>query len=291
MFDGKAFGAEIVSAVKAHIADSLKPVMDRIDAIERRLDEAPAPKEVDLDGLLAQAKAAGQEAVAAVESSLESFKPDPSEVKALLEDFVAQHVAAIPAPQDGKSVTLDDVAPLIEKAVSEAVSAIPAPKDGRDGIDGKDGRDGLDVKEMFRADGGRLIATMTDGTTRDLGVFVGKDGAPGRDGFNLEDFDATLMDDGRTVLLSFKRGDQVFKCELGIPTMIYRGVFNEGKKYERGDTVTFGGSLWHCDEETDAKPGEGQKAWTLAAKRGRDGKPGKDFTPPAPKQPIKLGGE
>ncbi|HDK7109809.1 TPA: phage portal protein, partial [Klebsiella pneumoniae] len=32
-------------------------------------------------------------------------------------------------------------------------------------------------------------------------------------------------------------------------------------------------SLWHCDEQTQDKPGEtGSKGWTLAAKRGRDGR-------------------
>lgn len=292
MFDGKAFGAEIVSAVKAHIADSLKPVMDRIDAIERRLDEAPAPKDVDFEEIKAMVQTSAAEAVAAVKAQVDAWQaPEVPDVAPMIEQAVKDAVAAIPAPQDGKSVTLDDVAPLIAEAVSEAVRAIPVPKDGDPGEPGAPGRDGLDVKDMFRAEGGKLIAVMSDGTTRDLGVFVGKDGDPGRDGFNLEDFDATLKDDGRTVLLSFRHGEHVVERELGIPTMIYRGVFNEGKKYERGDTVTFGGSLWHCDEETEAKPGEGQKTWTLAAKRGRDGKPGKDLMPPAPKQPIKLGGE
>ncbi|MNL68407.1 hypothetical protein D3C87_1931240 [compost metagenome] len=40
--------------------------------------------------------------------------------------------------------------------------------------------------------------------------------------------------------------------------------------------VTFGGSLWHFNGAEDggeaSKPGDGSKAWTLAAKRGRDGK-------------------
>jgi hypothetical protein len=40
----------------------------------------------------------------------------------------------------------------------------------------------------------------------------------------------------------------------------------------RGDVVTFGGSMWHCNAATEEKPGDGSAAWTLAAKRGRDGK-------------------
>lgn len=58
-----------------------------------------------------------------------------------------------------------------------------------------------------------------------------------------------------------------------VPVMIYQGVFKSGQEYLPGDTVTWGGSLWHCDEQTQDKPGEaGSKGWTLAAKRGRDGR-------------------
>ena len=124
---------------------------------------------------------------------------------------------------------------------------------------------------------GNLVLTMTDGSTKDLGPVVGKDGEPGkagRDGFNLEDFDASVMDDGRTVLLSFTGQAMDYKVELGFPVMLYRGVYKDSQSYERGDTVTWGGSLWHCDQDTAEKPGDGSKAWTLCAKKGRDGKNG-----------------
>ncbi len=206
--------------------------------------------------------------------------------------------------KDGNSVDEDAIRQMIDEAVSEAVSnavaAIPVPKDGKDGEpgprgekgdtgergpEGPQGPPGPYVAEFFRDANGHLIATMSNGQTRDLGDITGakgadgkdgepgKDGKDGRDGFSLDDFDATLMDDGRTVLLSFGSGDTAFKVELGIPTMIYRGVFREGQTYEKGDTVTWGGSLWHCDaNKTNAKPDASEKHWTLAAKRGRDGR-------------------
>lgn len=121
--------------------------------------------------------------------------------------------------------------------------------------------------------GGNLVLTMSDGSTKDLGLVVGKDGEPGRNGFDLKDFDATVMDDGRTVLLSFTGQDFDYKVELGFPVMLYRGVWKDGE-YEHGDTVTRGGSLWHCDaQKTASKPGEGDD-WTLCAKKGRDGRDG-----------------
>ncbi|MDQ0558315.1 hypothetical protein QO004_000088 [Rhizobium mesoamericanum] len=140
--------------------------------------------------------------------------------------------------------------------------------------------------------GGSLVLTLSDGSSKDLGPIVGKDGEPGqpgRDGFNLEDFDATVMEDGRTVLLSFTGKSMDYKVELGFPVMLYRGVFKEGQPYERGDTVTWAGSLWHCDaQKTVEKPGDGSKDWTLCAKKGRDGKDGeakaaKQF------QPLSIG--
>lgn len=55
-------------------------------------------------------------------------------------------------------------------------------------------------------------------------------------------------------------------------SMIYRGVHADGEQYDVGNTCTFGGSLWHCNEATKSRPGDGSAAWTLAVKRGRDGK-------------------
>jgi hypothetical protein len=37
--------------------------------------------------------------------------------------------------------------------------------------------------------------------------------------------------------------------------------------------VTWGGALWHCDAPTKDKPGT--ENWTLAVKKGRDGKDAK----------------
>lgn len=49
----------------------------------------------------------------------------------------------------------------------------------------------------------------------------------------------------------------------------YMGPHVEGTDYRKGDFVTLGGSLWHCNYQTRARPGEGFD-WTLCVKRGRD---------------------
>jgi len=122
---------------------------------------------------------------------------------------------------------------------------------GKDGLNGKDGRDGID----------------------------GKDGAPGldgKDGLGFDDLTVDAEDDGRVIVMRFVCGDRREEFRLTTATAIYRGVFQEGKAYERGDLVTWGGSVWHCNAETPEKPGDGSKSWTLAVKKGRDGRDGKD---------------
>ena len=57
-----------------------------------------------------------------------------------------------------------------------------------------------------------------------------------------------------------------------IPVQTYKGVFAHGE-HEQGDTVTWAGSLWHCNKTgTESKPGDGSADWTLAVKKGRDGR-------------------
>ncbi|MEI4482226.1 MULTISPECIES: hypothetical protein [unclassified Phyllobacterium] len=208
--------------------------------------------------------------IPAPKDGIDGKDTDPEFVRTLVEEAVK----AIPAPKDGKSVTVDDVAPLIAAEVEKRVSELPTAKDGKDGADGKDGI-GLAGALIDRS--GELVVTLTNGEAKNLGPIVGKDGdpgKPGKDGFSLKHFDAELMADGRTILLKFEDGsDQSYSVEIGVPTMIYRGVFKEGETYEKGDTVTWGGSIWHCDQETTEKP-DASKAWRLAVKRGRDGKDG-----------------
>lgn len=155
---------------------------------------------------------------------------------------------------DGVSPTPEQVASALEPQLAKwaldferraqdvlqrAIDRMPAPKDGRDG------RDGIN----------------------------GKDGADGRDGLGFDDMRVELSGE-RGFALVFERGADARRFEFALPAMIYRGVYREGQKYQRGDVATFGGSLWHCNEDTDTKPQETEKAWTLCAKRGRDGRDG-----------------
>jgi hypothetical protein len=56
-------------------------------------------------------------------------------------------------------------------------------------------------------------------------------------------------------------------------SMRYVGVWLPGRWYSMGETVTFGGGLWHCHTPTSLRPGEGpDTGWTLAVKKGARGR-------------------
>ena len=59
--------------------------------------------------------------------------------------------------------------------------------------------------------------------------------------------------------------------EFGMKEFRYVGVWATGK-YHRGNFVTHGGSLWHCNLDTDRMPGRDAQAWTLCVKHGKDGR-------------------
>ncbi len=275
-FDGKAFGAEIVSVVKGYLEKELAPLSARIDDLQKRIDAMPAP--VDLSSELAALKSA----VEAIDIPEIPHLPELPDISSIVDEAVSAAVAALPAPESGKSVTVDDVAPLIAAEVEKRVSELPKPKDGKDGIDGKDG---LDVSDLFRAEGGKLIAVMSDGRTKDLGVFVGKDGEPGKDGQDGVGFDdlSASYDGEKTITIRFSKGDRVKEFDFAMPVVIDRGVFKDGSEYKAGDGVTWGGSFWIAQKDTGAKPDTGSD-WRLSVKRGRDGKDGivKDAQPNAP---------
>src|SRR5690606_35435056 len=94
-----------------------------------------------------------------------------------------------------------------------------------------------------------------------------------RDAFELEDIRAELADDGRTMTLAWVRGEERVQRQLVLPHVVYRGVHQQGKQYQRGDSVTFQGSRWIALRDTGSKP-ETDDSCKLAVQRGRDGKDG-----------------
>lgn len=142
----------------------------------------------------------------------------------------------------------------------EALKAHPAPEKGEAGPIGPIGPQG--------EQGPPGISIVGERGEKGLD---GRDGRDGKDGIaSLDDLRAEV-NKAVEVAVSFAVEKAVAEAFSLLPTLQYKGVFQDGTEYRAGDCVTFGGSLFHCNESTGAKPEDG-KSWTLAVKRGRDGK-------------------
>ena len=234
-----------------------------------------------------------QELVTAAVSEIPVPRDGKDYDPAVLKQAVDDAVAALPPAQDGKSVTPEDVRPLLQELVTAAVSEIPVPRDGKDydpavlkqAVDdavaalppAQDGRDALQLEIQPFIDEGKSY-TRGSYATHNGGLWRAYEKTHGMRGWEcivdgVSDVDISMNGQRNFIVTVNRASGASEKKSFDIPTMVYRGVFKSGDEYLPGDTVTWGGSLWHCDEQTQDKPGEtGSKGWTLAAKRGRDGR-------------------
>ncbi|EFG0145182.1 phage portal protein, partial [Escherichia coli] len=214
----------------------------------------------------------------------------------VLQKAVNDAVANIPQPADGKSITPDDVRPMLEQMVKEAVSHIPVPRDGRDYdpdvlqkavLDAvsalpapQDGRDATALEILPAIDDQKSFPRGTYATHQG-GLWRAYEKTHGMRGWEclvdgVADIDVSMTGERLFSVVVRQSSGQRTEKTFSLPVMLYRGVFRAGETYHPGDTVTWGGSLWHCNSMTGDKPGEAHSsAWTLAAKRGRDAGGGK----------------
>ncbi|TCM17214.1 hypothetical protein EDF56_106330 [Novosphingobium sp. PhB165] len=229
------------------------------DAAARAAAALPpvAPAEVDMAAVAALVEDAAVRAAAAL-PPVAPAEVDMAAVAALVEEAATRAAAALP-PVTPAEVDMAAVAALVEDAAKRAAAALPPAKDGvglADALIGKDGQ---------------LILTMTDGRIKDLGVVIGSDGET----FTLDDFDIVPLEDERSFEFSFTRGVVKHSFEFSFPVMIDRGVYSIEREYVRGDTVSWGGSLWIAQKDSPGKPDTADSGWRLAVKKGRDGRDAK----------------
>ncbi|MCU8824228.1 phage gp6-like head-tail connector protein [Klebsiella quasipneumoniae] len=283
------------SMVKEEIAKLPMPAAPELPDIAAMVHEAvtaiPVPrdgKSVTVDDVTPVLQELVSKAIAEIPAPKDGKDFDPDTLKQAVEEAVSEAVAAIPTPMDGKSVTLEDVQPMIQELVSasmpdlpdvkslvkEAIASLPAAEPGKDG---EDGRDALALEILPFIDEEKSYprgsyATHNGGLWRAYEKTHGMRGweclVDGVAGIDIQ------RSEQRSFTLAVNRTSGASETKsFDVPVMIYQGVFKSGQEYLPGDTVTWGGSLWHCDEQTQDKPGEaGSKGWTLAAKRGRDGR-------------------
>lgn len=222
---------------------ALTPVLERVAAAEARLQTLGDLRDrvVTIETKAAQPTPADP-AIDALEAQVAAVITRMAAAEFRVELKAAETTPLLAAIADRTKALADlttDVSAMRERlAVVETRAPVPGPAgvNGADGLHGKDGADGLSFGDL-----------------------------------------SLLQEDDRTVVLRATRGDGVKELgRLTFPAEIYRGVFVDGKTYDRGDRVTWAGSEWHANESTTTKPGDGSKAWTLTVKRGRDGRDGVD---------------
>lgn len=226
---------------------------------------------------------------------------------------VHAYVGTLITPLLKRVSDLEQRSPDVDAIAAEVLKRIAVPKDGADGKDGEAGKDGADGKSFTEAEVESILMRKQaewelaferraqDTIQRALDKIQqpkdGKDGAPGKDGidgydaFQLEETEMELMPDGRTLKVKFVRhlkdgeySRMEYTHDVKLAHMLYRGIWAP-QEYQRGDCVTWGGSLWHANKDTAAKP-DTDDSWQLAVKRGRDGKDGRDGIDMT--QPVKV---
>lgn len=292
MFDVVKF----ISELHDYIGRTVGPIVGRIKALEDRQPEKGDKGDRGLDGDKGIRGDTGDKGDKGDRGDKgENGKDaDPIEISDIVKELIVM-------PELRPVLAL-----LVAEAVTEHLMENPV-RDGKDGEkglkgdtgdrgdSGKDGRDGLDVRDLFRADGGRLIAVMSNGSTKDLGEYVGKDGNDGRngvdgkDGIGLDAFEMSYLAETHEIELKASAAGRTKELRYPAGGIRHGGFWNEGRKYLAGQVATHDGHAWIALRETSAKPCyENSLDWNLFVRKGRDGRDGNDGKPPVT---VKLGTE
>jgi hypothetical protein len=69
------------------------------------------------------------------------------------------------------------------------------------------------------------------------------------------------------------------KLEEATKEFAFKGQWTEGTQYRRGNLVSMGGQVHHCNDDTKSRP-DTDGTWTLVCRSGRDGRDGRDAALP-----------
>lgn len=227
MIDPVEFGKQMAAIVR----EAAAPLHKRIDELEKALAE----------------------------------KPDHTDISPAVDVGEIAKAAAqmIRAPQDGKSITVEDVAPMIDAAIQKAIAEIPAPA----------APSATEIASAFEPRFSELVLSWERQARDVFEKAVDRMPKPrdGKDAIQLDSLEAVMLDE-RTLSLRLSAGDEVLEKSVRIPALIDQGVFSREKAYEKGDGVTYGGCFWIAQKDAPEGVPGGSDGWRLAVKKGRDGK-------------------
>lgn len=212
-------------------------------------------------------------------------------------DALEKALRELPVPKDGKDGDRGERGETGKGEKGDKGDPGDTGRDGRDAV-GEPGRDALQIEILPTIDESRsyargTFASFRGGIVRSL---RNTDPLQGRDlsraGWavivqGIASESEEFSDDGRTEkrITEYTDGTKLERT-VTRAIVLYRGVFEEGVMYAKGDGISFGGSFWIAQTETQDKPGTSQN-WRLSVKKGRDGRDGVVKPTPAPTT-IKL---
>ena len=161
---------------------------------------------------------------------------------------------------------------------------------GASGERGEKGMDGAGIADLLIDRDGALVATMTDGRMKSLGLVVGKDGQNGRDGLSVESLDRTYDAETHEVVERFVAAGQTKELRYPAGGIRHGGYWREGTKAVAGETWTDKSIAWIAVKATTTRPAIDSPDWQIFANKGRDGDNGRNGRDLGPPQPVKLGG-
>lgn len=244
---------------------------------DRPAPEVPTPVEIDLSGF------------ATVELVNQMREPIAVEIdrlsgamKTVLEDHDSRERIVVESTEKLETA-LAELPVAVKSAVDQAVAALP-PVEIPKLPEVRDGRDAVQIDILPAIDTAKSYARGSYARHAG-GVWKAYRDTDGMHGWEcvlrgVKSL-AVAMTDERTLTVTTELSDGEPTVQtISIPTVLDRGPHVEGKAYEPGDAVTYGGSLWIAQKSAPTgRPGdEGSEGWRLAVRRGRD----------AAKQPVKV---
>lgn len=277
MFDPEAFGAAMGEAIRK----AVEPLRVEIAALKKDKAEQAEQFRRELESLRKAEPAQGP-------AGRDGKDADPIDIDAVADLVVAKML------DSGRVKTL--AALEAAEAVAEHFRAHPV-RDGKDGAQGEPGRpgergekgaDGIGMAGALIDREGRLVVTMTDGSTKELGPVVGRDGERGADGLSManvvREYDAAAHE----VVERWTVGGVAKELRYPAGGIRPGGFWNAGEKTLAGQVKTHDGHAWVALRDTAEEPTIKAVDWVLFVRKGRDGRDGRNGRDLGPPEPVKL---
>jgi hypothetical protein len=123
------------------------------------------------------------------------------------------------------------------------------------------------MARKFEETSGSLVFTMTDGSTRNLGCVVG------RDGLSVESRELEYVPETHEIVERWTASGKTREFRYPAGGIRDGGYWRQGVEARKHEVMTHAGSAWLALRDTKAKPcHENPEDWRLFARKGRDAK-------------------